>query len=85
MWSEGRGHGARSWWTGSCPHPGAQILIVLAEGTIIEEGDHDSLLAQGGRYADLYNTYSRHQSLAYIERSRELATAGSVGSAADDA
>jgi ATP-binding cassette subfamily B protein len=48
-------------------------IVVLEEGRMIEEGDHDSLLAQDGHYANLYNTYFRHQSLAYVERSRELA------------
>jgi len=48
----------------------ADRIIVLKEGVIIEEGDHDSLLAQGGHYAELYNTYFRHQSLEYIESSR---------------
>ncbi len=33
----------------------------------IEEGNHDDLIAQGGHYAELYNTYFRHQSLEYIE------------------
>ena len=42
-------------------------IIVLREGEIIETGDHDGLLAAGGHYAELYNTYFRHQSLAYIE------------------
>lgn len=51
----------------------ADRIIVLKEGQIIEEGDHDGLLAQGGHYATLYNTYFRHQSLAYIEESRKLA------------
>ena len=41
-------------------------IIVIDHGQIIEEGDHDGLLAQGGHYADLYNTYFRHQSLEYI-------------------
>lgn len=51
----------------------ADRIIVLREGRIIEEGDHEGLLAQGGHYATLYNTYFRHQSLAYIEESRKLA------------
>ncbi len=42
-------------------------IIVLNEGQIIEEGDHDALMEQGGHYAELYDTYFRHQSLAYIE------------------
>ncbi len=48
----------------------ADRIIVLREGQIIEEGDHESLMAHGGHYADLYNTYFRHQSLAYIEEWR---------------
>jgi len=27
---------------------------------------------KGGHYATLYNTYFRHQSLAYVEQAREL-------------
>jgi ATP-binding cassette subfamily B protein len=53
----------------------ADRIIVLRQGQIIEEGDHDGLLAQGGHYATLYNTYFRHQSLSYIEESRKLAEA----------
>jgi ATP-binding cassette subfamily B protein len=51
----------------------ADRIIVLRQGQIIEEGNHDGLLAQNGHYATLYNTYFRHQSLAYIEESRKLA------------
>jgi ATP-binding cassette, subfamily B, bacterial len=46
----------------------ADRIIVLQQGTIIEEGSHEQLMARGGHYAELYNTYFRHQSLAYIEQ-----------------
>ncbi|MCS6849148.1 MAG: ABC transporter ATP-binding protein/permease [Candidatus Roseilinea sp.] len=37
-------------------------IIVLDHGKIIEEGDHATLMARGGHYAMLYDTYFRHQS-----------------------
>ena len=43
----------------------ADRIVVMDKGTIIEQGNHDGLLAQGGHYAMLYNTYFRHQSLDY--------------------
>jgi ATP-binding cassette subfamily B protein len=43
----------------------ADRIIVLRKGEIIEEGDHDSLMAAGGHYAELYNTYYRHQAPDY--------------------
>jgi ATP-binding cassette, subfamily B, bacterial len=45
----------------------ADRIIVMKDGRIIEEGNHDRLMAQGGHYAELYNTYFRHQSLEYID------------------
>ncbi len=45
----------------------ADRIIVLNQGQIIEEGSHEQLMDQGGHYADLYDTYFRHQSLSYIE------------------
>jgi ABC-type multidrug transport system fused ATPase/permease subunit len=46
----------------------ADRIIVLDRGRILEEGSHDGLLAHGGHYAELYNTYFRHQSIEYIEQ-----------------
>jgi ATP-binding cassette, subfamily B, bacterial len=50
----------------------ADRIIVLKEGEIIEEGDHDHLMAEGGHYSELYNTYFRHQSLSYIENAKSM-------------
>jgi ATP-binding cassette subfamily B protein len=43
----------------------ADRIMVMEKGRIIEEGNHKGLLAQGGHYAMLYNTYFRHQSIDY--------------------
>ena len=51
----------------------ADRIVVMQKGAIIEEGSHEGLLKQSGHYAELYNTYFRHQSLAYVEQARELA------------
>jgi len=50
----------------------ADRIIVLDQGTIIEEGSHQRLLQQDGQYADLYNTYFRHQSLQYVEEAGQI-------------
>jgi ATP-binding cassette subfamily B protein IrtA len=35
---------------------GVDMILVLADGRIVERGDHQQLLAAGGRYAALWNT-----------------------------
>ncbi len=55
----------------------ADRIIVMDSGGILEEGDHAGLLAAGGHYATLYNTYFRHQSLDYVEQAREIAAGSS--------
>lgn len=34
----------------------ADLILVMNEGSVIEQGTHEQLLAQGGFYADLYNS-----------------------------
>ena len=34
----------------------ADLILVMQDGTIIEQGTHKSLLAAGGAYAELYNS-----------------------------
>ncbi len=52
----------------------ADRIIVLEKGRILEEGSHDGLLARGGHYAELYNTYFRHQSSEYVEQALKEGT-----------
>jgi ATP-binding cassette subfamily B protein len=61
----------------------ADRIIVLEEGKIIEEGDHEGLLKKNGHYAVLYNTYFRHQSLSYVDEAKKLVAAPST-SVGDD-
>jgi len=49
----------------------ADRILVMSNGDIIEEGNHDALMARGAHYAELYNTYFRHQSLEYVEETKK--------------
>jgi ATP-binding cassette subfamily B protein len=51
----------------------ADRILVLSKGQLQEQGSHEQLLQQGGHYAELYQTYFRHQSLQYIEEREYLA------------
>ncbi len=42
-------------------------IIVLDHGKIVEEGNHEQLMEKGGYYAELYDTYFRHQSYEFLE------------------
>jgi ATP-binding cassette, subfamily B, bacterial len=57
----------------------ADRIIVLRQGQIIEEGDHEGLLARGGHYAELYTTYFRHQALNYRPWEEAEEGVGAVG------
>ncbi len=39
----------------------ADLILVVSDGHIVEEGRHDELLAGGGIYADLYHTQFESQ------------------------
>jgi ABC-type multidrug transport system fused ATPase/permease subunit len=49
---------------------GADCILVMRGGKIIEQGDHETLMAQGGFYAELFN--AQFATSAYDEGSRGL-------------
>ncbi len=34
----------------------ADLIIVMKDGNIVETGNHDSLMARGGLYSEIYNS-----------------------------
>ena len=38
----------------------ADIILVMKDGSIIEQGNHEELLAKNGFYANLYNSQFAH-------------------------
>lgn len=46
----------------------ADVILVMDEGQLVEQGTHAELLAMGGLYADLYNTQFRGDKLSAVEK-----------------
>lgn len=49
------------------PVVNADRILVLDHGNIIEEGSHEVLMKNGGKYQELYETYFKHQALTTAE------------------
>jgi len=43
---------------------GANMIVVLEHGTVVEQGTHDELLERGGRYAELYGSWAAEADVA---------------------
>ena len=42
----------------------ADLILVMKDGDVIESGNHDALMAQGGFYAELYNSQFEREDAA---------------------
>lgn len=49
-------------------------IIVLDHGEIVEQGNHESLMKNGGLYSELYDTYFKHQSAEWISEISDVFT-----------
>ncbi|MHA1202403.1 MAG: ABC transporter ATP-binding protein [Candidatus Heimdallarchaeaceae archaeon] len=49
-------------------------IIVMDQGKIVEEGNHDVLMKKKGLYSELYETYFKHQSAEWISEISEVFT-----------
>ena len=38
----------------------ADVILVMINGRVIEQGDHDTLMKRNGFYANLYNSQFKH-------------------------
>ena len=47
-------------------------ILVLDKGELVEEGNHDDLMKNGGLYSELYETYFKHQSAEWISEISEV-------------
>jgi len=45
----------------------ADVIFVIDDGTIVQQGTHDELIRHGGLYADLYQTQFRQQELEVLQ------------------
>ncbi|MEP7194023.1 MAG: ABC transporter ATP-binding protein [Actinomycetota bacterium] len=52
---------------------GADQILVVADGQIVQRGKHHELLAQGGVYADLYNTQFAEQGVVSLSAASDPA------------
>ena len=44
----------------------ADVILVMRDGDIVEQGSHDELMAKGGFYEELYNSQFEGQDAAEI-------------------